>query len=419
MGKSASVRSARCGLLNLAALLGAAAAGAIAISGPAAAQRSPLPIVDVHVHVLPNRDMSFDESVAASVQMMDRFGIARSIVMSPPRNPRIRMNYDYADFRAALLRYPGRFAYLAGGGTLNPILHGHAASGSVTETVMRDFSEAARRAIDDGATGFGEMSSLHISLIPQHAYNYVPANHPLLLALADVAAERDVPIDLHMDAVAAEMPAPPRLARFPNNPSRFPATVDALERLLTHNRRARIVWAHGGSDPIGDLTVERVTILMDRHPNLFMSLRVVGPRAPVENKLFAGPQIAPEWLTLLTRHSERFVIGTDSFYVGTSPGGGGGPAREFASRTQPKLAATVRFLALLPPDLARKISSENAVRIYRLTDISVQERPDEAAHSRAAPKSRPGLCRDGNMDHCRIACERGVQPACARLQSGH
>ena len=42
---------------------------------------------------------------------------------------------------------------------------------------------------------------------------------------------RGVPIDLHMDADAVEAVPPPRLARLPNNPSRFPATLDALTRI--------------------------------------------------------------------------------------------------------------------------------------------------------------------------------------------
>lgn len=389
----------------------------IATSGlqPAAAQKSPVPIVDVHAHFLPGSGLAFDGAVASAVQTMDEFGVVRSIVMSPPRGRRIRLNYDYPDFRAALSRYPGRFAYLAGGGTLNIQLHGQAGRATVSEAVTSSFATRARKAIDDGALGFGEMSSLHISLSRDHGYNYVPADHPLLLTLADIAAERDVPIDLHMDAVAVAMVPPPRLAQLPNNPPVFPATLGALEKLLSHNPHARIVWAHAGSDQLGDLTAERVSALMDRYPNLMMSLRVVGPKAPARNKLFSGPDLDPDWVSVLTRHADRFVIGTDSFYVGPDAAGPG-TITKFSQANRPKMRATVRFLSLLPHELAEKIGWRNAVRIYKLADLETKSAPaaGEAAHAVPAPPG--GLCRDGNLEHCRIACQRGVKPACARLE---
>jgi Amidohydrolase len=401
-------------LIGAVALLGVLT---IVTSGlqPAAAQKSPVPIVDAHVHFLPGSGLAFDEAVASAAQTMDEFGVVRSIVMSPPRDRRVRINYDYADFRAALSRYPGRFAYLAGGGTLNIQLHGQAGHDAVSEAVTSNFATSARKAIDDGALGFGEMSSLHISLSRDHGYNYVPADHPLLLTLADIAAARDVPIDLHMDAAAAAMPPPPRLAQLPNNPPVFPATLNSLERLLSHNRNARIVWAHAGSDQLGDLTAQRVSALMDRYPNLMMSLRVVGPQAPAHNKLFSGRDLDPDWLSVLKRHADRFVIGTDNFYAGPDAAG---PATitKFSQPNRPKMQATALFLSLIPRDLAEKIGWRNAVRIYKLIDLEKTLPAAADENARAVPTPRAGLCRDGNMDHCRIACERGVKPACARLE---
>jgi hypothetical protein len=47
--------------------------------------------------------------------------------------------------------------------------------------------------------------------------------------------------------------------------------------------------------------------------------------------------------------------------------GGHGPGIAFAQRNVPKLNATNRLLALLPPDVARKVGRDNAARVYRLT----------------------------------------------------
>jgi hypothetical protein len=105
--------------------------------------------------------------------------------------------------------------------------------------------------------------------------------------------------------------------------------------------------------------------LMDEYSNLYVSLRVVGGRAPMHNKLLGFGDIVPEWLNILNRHSDRFVIGSDSFFVSPKLRGSG-PGVRFAQRNVPKLRATRHFLSLLPPSVARKIARDNAVRIYGL-----------------------------------------------------
>lgn len=370
-----------------------------------------MPIIDVHVHIMPDPNRRFDASIDDALDMMGRFGVARMVAMSPPRPKPGNRGFDYEDLHGALARHPGRFSFLAGGGSLNHTIH-RVDPDEVTPKIRADFVGAARAAISDGAKGFGEMGSLHISAAPKHVYSYVPADHPLLLALADVAAEKNVPIDLHMDAVTAEMATPSDLAQFPNNPSRLPATIGSLERLLAHNRGAPIVWAHGGSDRLGGMTAELVGALMDRHSNLYVSLRPIGLTARVlKNKLLAGPplQIDPDWLPVLTRHSDRFVIGAEGFY--------GGPIAAFSRTTEFRLRATVEFLTLLPIDIARKIGFENAVRIYKLPEpVAVPATQNAPAVRKGPPKD--GLCRDGNMAHCRKMCDRGVAPACNRLKRG-
>jgi hypothetical protein len=194
----------------------------------------------------------------------------------------------------------------------------------------------------------------------------VPADHPLILLLADVAAKFNVPIDLHMDATVEEIPVPRRF-KGGDNPRILPRTVSSLRRLLAHNRQARIVWAHGGSDPLGAMTPTLIGSLMDKYPNLYVSLRVVGGKAPMHNKLLAHGSIEPQWLKLLIRHANRFVIGTDSFFV--SPNlMGSGPGAKFAQRNVQKIKATRHFLSLLPPEVFRKIAGGNASQIYNISD---------------------------------------------------
>lgn len=323
------------------------------------------PWMDVHMHLIGGRGVDFPGAVETAVREMDRFGIATAIILPPPQVDSQPVTHDHTDYAGALRRHPGRFAFLGGGGTLNATLHRHADPAKVNDQVKRDFAAAAEQILDGGASGFGEMASLHISATTGHPYEFVPADHPLFLVLADVAARRDAPIDLHMDAVDGDMPTPPRFAGGANPPM-MPATMAPLTRLLAHNPKAKIVWAHGGSDPLGAMTPTAIGRLMDAHPNLHVSLRVVGAEAPLQNKVLAGGGLDPPWADLLARHADRFVIGTDSFMVAASVRGSG-PGITFAQRNEPKLQATVHFLSLLPAEVARKVGRDNATRIYRLT----------------------------------------------------
>jgi len=273
--------------------------------------------------------------------------------------------YDYESFLPALKRSAGRFAFLGGGGSLNPMIQDAARNGKIGEEIRRKFAEKAEEILRKGALGFGEVTAHHLSLTSGHPYESVPADHPLLLLLADIAARHDVVIDLHLDPVAEQMNLPGRLLS-PPNPAVLQPNVEALERLLAHNRRAKIVWAHAGSDPLGHWTVSLSRNLLRRHPNLYMSLRL-GGGVPRNLVLDAGGEIKPEWLRLFRDVPSGFVIGSDQF-IPSSRVRGSGPGLFFAQRAPLVRERTKTFLSRLPADRLQKIAYENAMHLYKLSE---------------------------------------------------
>lgn len=400
--------------MNRSAIIGAFASFAICLCAGAAGAQSKLPaIIDVHSHLVPAPGPAFDQALASAVSNMNKYGVEISILMSPPRSTDVKGNYDAEDLKSPVRKYPGRFVLFAGGGSLNRTIHGFKDPSRITDAVRDEFAAMARREIDEGAIGFGEISSLHISLFEQHIYAFVPADHPLILLLADIAAERNVPIDLHMDAASKTRTVPPELAKFSQNPEKFPATISSLERLLAHNRNAKIVWAHGGTDHIGDFSAAKVGELLDRYSNLYLSLKVAGPKTNRANMLFRGNKLDPIWLSVLKKHSDRFVIGTDNFYADPASTGN---LKAFSKAIEPRMKATSQFLKLLPRDLAEKIARTNAIRIYRIAAVPhISDSVNPPAGAGPAAAGGP-LCKDGNLDHCRIACRKGNKKACARLE---
>lgn len=328
--------------------------------GPGAMPTTPTSgpkILDVHAHFLVNRQEDARGAVQPALQTMDLLGIAKTLIMPPPQPAGFPAQYDYDYFLPVIRPYADRFGFLGGGGILNPLIH---KGPNVSDATRREFEAAGDRILAAGAAGFGEIAVHHISYFEQHPYEAVAADHPLLRLLADMAARHNVPIDLHMDPIPSDMAPPTRLReRATNNPRTFAANIDGFERLLTHNRAAKIVWAHAGRDSLGTWSVALSRGLLQRHANLFMSLSLHPPGGLVaENSLLGdGGQPNAAWIALIGEYPDRFVVGTDFFHQRAGRGG---------QTLPPPTAAIRRFVNALPPALGIKVAQENASRLYRI-----------------------------------------------------
>ncbi|MFN4148794.1 MAG: amidohydrolase family protein [Rhodocyclaceae bacterium] len=321
------------------------------------------PFIDTHVHLEHTTGIArLPAALAVARAEMSRLGISLSLLLPPPQAPSNSHFYDIEELRSLLDEDTNHFMLLGGGGSLNPMLHRIAAD-AVDEGMRREFRQRAERVLALGAIGFGEIAVHHLSL-PQmgsfHPYESIAADHPLLLLLADLAAENDVPIDIHFDAAPHDIaPLPPPLPQNRLNPTEVKANLAAFERLLEHNRAARIIWSHAGSDPIRSRTPQLCRELLARHPNLYMSVRV-GRGAP--HPAFAldeSNRLKPIWRKLFEDFPDRFVLGSDIFH----PPQPGAVRAEFMKATLDNLRT---LLDQLPPNLARMLAKENARRIYRL-----------------------------------------------------
>lgn len=300
------------------------------------------PYIDAHTH--------FDEhdpegSVRAILQAAPRENMVKTYLLIPPDTVS-PSGIDAAGILAAAKRYPGKLAVLAGGATLNSVIQQAVLSGDAGAAIRTKFRERAEEVLRMGAAGFGEMAAEHFA--GATPYQFAPPDHPLFLLLADIAAQHDVPIDLHMEAVPQAMALPPDL-KSPPNPSRLNANIPAFERLLAHNPRAKIIWAHLGSDGTGYRTPELCRRLLEKHANLYMEIKL-DPKAPGRNFLLADGKIKPEWLKLLEDFPERFIIGSDQHYPEPQ-----GPQR---------WEEVVLLFNQLPADLRRSIGTENVAHIY-------------------------------------------------------
>jgi predicted TIM-barrel fold metal-dependent hydrolase len=149
-----------------------------------------------------------------------------------------------------------------------------------------------------------------------HIYGNAAAG-ALVKQTVDFAAERDLFILAHCDE-------------------------PALAILLAHNAKAKIIWAHTGfSTPTA-----RVRELLEKHPALMGELSYRSGITGGDGKL------AAEWRDLFARHSDRFLLGSDTWIN----------ERWFGYDTIIKSYRD--WLAQLPDDQAKRIAHGNAERLF-------------------------------------------------------
>jgi hypothetical protein len=112
-----------------------------------------------------------------------------------------------------------------------------------------------------------------------HLYDSANADGATARTLMRLAQERDLAVLAHVDDVAIDL-------------------------LMAHAPRARLIWAHTG---IGGAPAPRVQALLERYPGLRGELSY---RPGLTGE---GGLLAPEWKDLVTRHPQRFMIGSDTW----------------------------------------------------------------------------------------------------------
>ncbi len=141
------------------------------------------------------------ENLAAAANLiarMDAQGVGKAMIMVVPSHG-LSGEEDYRGLRDAVRRHPGRLYLMAGGATLGPMIR-QTAPDAVTADIKRRFEERAEEVLRAGARGFGEMISYHLCMAKTHSFQEAPANHPLFLFLADIAAHPNLYLALRVEA---------------------------------------------------------------------------------------------------------------------------------------------------------------------------------------------------------------------------
>ena len=155
-----------------------------------------------------------------------------------------------------------------------------------------------------------------------HLYDSANANGPVAAKLMRLAQDRGLAVLAHVDD-------------------------PAIDLLLAHAPKARLIWAHTG---IGGAPVERVRELMRRHPTLLGELSYRPGLTDADGHLSAP------WKALFAEFPTRFLLGSDTWVNARWS--------EYESLMQ---AARV-WLGDLPPATAQRIAWRNAAELFGLAE---------------------------------------------------
>lgn len=318
--------------------------------------------IDTHNHLVSRREKgqyNFEKPARIALEVMDATSVKFNLLMPMPQAVNQEFRLYLEDLLPIVEKYPNRFAALGGGGSLNVTIQQAVNEGRVTTAMEKEFDARTLELVRKGVVGFGEMTAEHFSMSEDHPYETAPPDHPLFLRLADLAAEYALPIDIHMEAIPEEMPMPSHF-QSPPNPRILKPNIAAFGRLLAHNRKAKIVWAHLGWDNTGKRTIDLTHKLLTDNPNLYMSIRIASgmQERQVETPTFPldkDSRLKQEWLMLFQEFPDRFLIGSDEIIK---------PANDHPSAGS--IRSTVSMLKQLPEKLKSQIGYENAYRLYKL-----------------------------------------------------
>jgi hypothetical protein len=151
-----------------------------------------------------------------------------------------------------------------------------------------------------------------------HLYGSANADAPVARKLMRLAQDRNLAVLAHVDD-------------------------DAIERLLDHAPRARLIWAHTG---IGGEPAARVRALLTRYPTLMGELSYRPGLTDADGHLSA------DWKALINAFPDRFMIGSDTWIN----------ARW--AHYEGLMGAARLWLGDLPPAVAQRVAWGNAATLF-------------------------------------------------------
>ncbi|WP_166459390.1 amidohydrolase family protein [Amycolatopsis pithecellobii] len=183
--------------------------------------------------------------------------------------------------------------------------------------------------------GLGEIMLRHDDLTNLTHGENPSAAHPALDSVFAFAADQDCPVAVHHDSSS------------PGRPGEH-EYVGQLDRMLTRHPGTTTIWCHAGVSRRVEPRRQHEVVehLLDEHPRLHIDVSW----QLLDLVLSDDGTPSPEWTKLITRHPDRFVLGTDLL----------GRPENWSELTIPLR----RLLDALPGPARDAVGAGNALRLW-------------------------------------------------------
>ncbi|PMV20469.1 MULTISPECIES: amidohydrolase family protein [unclassified Pseudomonas] len=187
--------------------------------------------------------------------------------------------------------------------------------------------------------GIGEVFTRHDDLTAITAGDTPRANNEAMTRIYHLAAENDLPVMLHSNITSKR--------------ERNPLYLAEVEEPLRNHPHTRFIWAHAGTSKEihrhqvqMDFLLPTLSRMLEAYPNLYIDLSwsVLTPYL-----LDDAGQPRPEWVKLVERFPERFMLGSD--VVGRF------------NKLGKQMRSFDPFLDALSEGVARKVARDNFLAI--------------------------------------------------------
>ncbi|MEG8235182.1 amidohydrolase family protein [Pseudomonas orientalis] len=187
--------------------------------------------------------------------------------------------------------------------------------------------------------GIGEVFTRHDDLTALTSGDTPRANNEAMTRIYHLAAENDLPVMLHSNITSKR--------------ERNPLYLAEVEQPLRNHPHTRFIWAHAGTSKEihrhqvqMDFLLPTLSRLLEAYPNLYIDLSwsVLTPYL-----LDDAGKPRPEWVKLVERFPDRFMLGSD--VVGRF------------NKLGKEMRGFDPFLDALPEDVAHKVARDNFLAI--------------------------------------------------------
>jgi len=158
----------------------------------------------------------------------------------------------------------------------------------------------------------------HVGIGEFHAHSIDTKDDAFLRQIAKLAAERNVLLHIHTDE------------------------AETVKFFYDAEPKLTIIWAHAGMSAAPSV-IEK---MMDTYPKLYADLSYR------EHEILGPQDIEPDWKKLLTKHADRFMVGSDTW------------ANEQWENYVGLINDNRRWISHFPKDLAEKFAYKNAEKLF-------------------------------------------------------